>query len=110
MSIFSKPDVVPPVRFVVPQLGDRVRDPITGFTGIVVVIASWLHGCIRVGVQPEEMHEGKPVDDRHFDNSQLIVVEKRVHTPMQLAVTEMPSGEERRSNGGPTRETSNFRR
>lgn len=100
----------PHAPFVAPQLGDRVRDPLTGFEGIVVVTSSWLHGCIRVGVQPEAMHEGKPMESQHFDNSQLVVLDKRVHAPMQLAVVEMPAAEERRSSGGPSRESGNFHR
>jgi hypothetical protein len=96
--------------FVIPELGDRVKDPVTGFTGIVVVVATWLHGCIRVGVQPEGMHEGKPLPEHHFDQSQLVVLEKRAHAPMMMAVVEAPRGEQRRSNGGPARESSGFRR
>lgn len=91
-------------------LGDRVKDPITGLTGIAVCITTWLHGCIRIGVQPETLHEGKPLDDRYFDQSQLVLVESGVHTPMVLGVVPAPEPEQRRSNGGPARESAEFRR
>lgn len=97
-------------KFEAPQLGDRVRDPITGFTGIATSIATWLHGCIRVGVSPEKAPGDKPPSDRFFDQSQLVVVKKRVHAPMVLAVTEAPPPETRRSTGGPVREGAGFGR
>ena len=93
-------------------LGDRVKDPITGFTGIVVVVATWLHGCIRVGVQPEKLgKDGKPQEDRHFDQSALVLVKAGVQQPMVLQVApEQPKPETRRSNGGPAREGAGFSR
>lgn len=91
-------------------LGDRVRDPVTGLTGIVICTTTWLHGCIRFGVQPEELHEGKPVEERYFDQSQLVLVEAGVHQPMVLSVVPAPSPETRRSIGGPAREGAAFRR
>jgi hypothetical protein len=96
--------------FIAPELGDRVKDPITGFTDIVTCITTWLHGCIRIGVQPEETKDGEPLPERHFDQSQLIVVDKRVHAPMVLSVVEAPAAETRRSNGGPAREGAGFAR
>lgn len=92
------------------ELGDRVKDPITGCIGIVVCITTWLHGCIRIGVQPEEVKDGRPVDDRYFDQSQLVVVKKRVHEPMVLSVAPRPDPIMRRSNGGPSREGVSFKR
>lgn len=93
------------------ELGDRVKDPITGYQGIVIVVATWLHGCIRIGVQAEKMKDGKPVEDRHFDQSQLVIVKKHIHKPMVLAVqAEPPKAETRRSNGGPAREGIGFSR
>ena len=92
------------------QLGDRVRDPISGFTGIATSITTWLHGCIRLGVVPEKLDkEGKPKDDRYFDQTQLVVLKRGVHKPVALTTAEVPL-ETRRSRGGPSRETSNFRR
>ena len=92
------------------NLGDRVKDPITGMTGIVTCITTWLHGCIRIGVQPEKLKDGKPLEAIYFDQSQLELVKKRVHAPMVLAVQEAPKPETRRSSGGPSREGANFKR
>lgn len=92
-------------------LGDRVKDPLSGFSGIIESITTWLHGCIRVGVRPEKLDkDGKPRECQHFDQSQLVLVKRRVHNPMVLAVTDAPAPETRRSNGGPSRETAGFSR
>ena len=33
--------------------GDRVKDTITGYQGLVVCVADWINGCLRLGVYPE---------------------------------------------------------
>lgn len=57
------------------ELGTKVKDKITGLTGIVVCKAEWLYGCIRYVVQPQELKDGKPVDNCSFDEDQLKVIE-----------------------------------
>lgn len=57
------------------QLGDRVRDRITGFEGVVIGITDYLYGCRRPIVQPQGMHEGKPKEAQSFDEPQLALVE-----------------------------------
>ncbi len=91
-------------------LGDRVRDPITGFSGIIICVTTWLYGCIRIGVQPEELHKGKPVEDKYFDQGQLELVEANVHEPMVLGAVTPPEPETCRSTGGPPRESAGFNR
>lgn len=57
------------------NLGDRVKDQVTGFAGIAVCITEWLNGCARVGVQPETLDkDGKPQETQHFDDQQLTVI------------------------------------
>ena len=92
------------------ELGDRVKDPVTGHQGIVTCVTTWLHGCIRIGVQPEKAHEGKPIEATYFDQSQLVILKKRVHESMVLGVVEKPEAIKRRSAGGPARETAGFKR
>jgi len=58
------------------ELGSTVRDMITGFEGVAICRTSWLTGCDRVTVQPQELHEGKPVDSSTFDEGQLRVVKR----------------------------------
>lgn len=93
------------------QLGDRVRDPVTGATGIAVCASDWLYGCRRFGVQPERVDEkGDPPDPRYYDAGQLHVVDRRVIAPTVLtARTALPPAQHR-STGGPAREGAGFRR
>ena len=56
-------------------LGAKVRDKITGFTGIVTARHEWLYGCLTYSVQPRDLHEGKPVDRQPFDEDSLEFIE-----------------------------------
>jgi len=59
------------------ELGNKVRDNITGFEGIVVARTEWINGCIRFHVQPEKLtKDGKIIDDEWFDAQRLVVVSK----------------------------------
>ena len=40
-------------------LGQQVIDPLTGFTGIVTCRSEYLHGCVRLCVQPRSRHTEK---------------------------------------------------
>ena len=51
--------------------GDRVRDTLTGFTGIVVCRSDWFNGCLRYAVQGDKLNEGVPTENQHFDEAQL---------------------------------------
>lgn len=55
-------------------LGAVAKDKITGFEGVVVARTEWLNGCARLCIQPQALHEGKPVEDHTFDENQLVEV------------------------------------
>lgn len=63
------------------ELGDVVRDTITPFKGVVIAETNWLHGCRRLVVQPQALHEGKPIESQSFDEPQLTIVQKKNHVP-----------------------------
>jgi hypothetical protein len=67
------------------ELGDVVRDSITGFEGVVIADTSWLHGCRRLTVQPSALHDGRPVESCSFDELQLLLVRKSGHEPQRDA-------------------------
>lgn len=57
-------------------LGDRVRDRISGFEGIVIGITDWLYQCRRPIVQPSKLtSDGKPINSESFAEDQLEVIE-----------------------------------
>jgi hypothetical protein len=61
------------------ELGDRVRDRITGYQGIVIGITDWLYGCRRPFVQPESLDkDGSIVKSESFDEDQLEIVAKGI--------------------------------
>lgn len=53
------------------QLGQKVKDKITGFTGIVIGRAEYLTGCNQFGVQPEVGKDGKVEGATWFDEGRL---------------------------------------
>lgn len=58
------------------KLGFKVKDYITGFTGIAIAKTKYLHGCTQFGVRSQELHEGKPINPVWFDEPRLIIVEE----------------------------------
>ena len=61
------------------NLGDKVRDKVTGFVGIAVSRTEWLNKCIRYGVAPPKVNKDGKIDDaQHFDEEQLELVKASV--------------------------------
>ncbi len=59
------------------ELGDRVKDTITGFKGVAGVLAFHLTGCHQVGIQPEELDkDGKVKDWLWVDVQRVILIKK----------------------------------
>ena len=57
------------------QLGDKVKDTVSGATGIAIARTEWMHGCVRIFVQAQETKDGKPAETFSVDEPQLVVVE-----------------------------------
>lgn len=57
------------------KLGDKAKDRISEFTGIVVAITDWLNGCRRISIQSQELHDGKPLPNQVFDAEQVELIE-----------------------------------
>lgn len=61
------------------KLGDRAKDSITGFDGVVIARTEWLNGCIRLTIQPEKIGEdGKPIEACTFDSNQIELLQQKV--------------------------------
>lgn len=52
--------------------GQRVKDLVTGFAGIVISRTEYLNRCIRYGVQSDKLKDGQPSDAAYFDEEQLV--------------------------------------
>ena len=60
------------------ELGQEVKDTVTGFKGIAIATTTFLYGCRRVSVQPKMDKEGKIPEAQVFDEPQLECLEKKV--------------------------------
>ena len=80
------------------ELGDRVKDVITGMTGIVFGISDWLYGCRRITVQPEKEKDGKPAETFCVDEPQLKITKKGAIAPDDDSKVE---SRPKKTTGGP---------
>lgn len=70
------------------NLGDKVRDRITGFTGILIAKTEWLNGCVRAVIQPQALEKGKVIEATTFDINQLELLEPNSFAqPKQITET-----------------------
>jgi hypothetical protein len=60
------------------NLGDEVKDTVTGFQGIVVAKTNYIHGCTRVSVQPKVGKDKKVPEAQAFDEPALKVIKAGV--------------------------------
>lgn len=68
------------------NLGDKVKDSISGFSGIVTGRFLYLNGCVRINVDPDHLDkDGKSLDGHVFDENQLELMQAKVHEPFAAA-------------------------
>ncbi len=72
-------------------LGNKVKDIVTGFTGIAISKAEYLNGCVRYCVQPLVDKEGKYLKGEYIDEGQLVIVDNGT----------LPSKDKKELTGGP---------
>lgn len=60
------------------NLGDKVKDSISGFRGIAIAKHEYLHGCTRISVAPKLGKDGKMGETLAFDEPQLIVIRPKL--------------------------------
>jgi hypothetical protein len=82
------------------SLGDKVKDKISGFTGIAIGQTTWLNGCVRITVQGPTDKDGKLTQSECFDIQQLEVVKSEFFKPAILQDVAIAQ-EQRRRTGGP---------
>ena len=59
------------------NLGDKVRDEITGFEGRVTGVATYISGCVQYSIAPPVDKDGKMSDANWIDEQRLVVVEEK---------------------------------
>lgn len=70
------------------NLGDRVKDQISGLQGIVIGVTEWLYGCRRVTISPEVAKDGKPAESFTIDDPQCKLIKANV---LNVQRTEKPT-------------------
>ena len=62
------------------NLGDKVKDPITGYTGIAYCKTTYLQGCDRIGIQALMVQKKEELPEvpelYHVDERQLEILDK----------------------------------
>lgn len=60
------------------KLGSKVRDMISGFTGIATGRSEFLYGCTQVSITPQRLDkDGKRIDVEWFDEQRVETIEER---------------------------------
>ena len=83
------------------KLGSKVRDNLTGFTGIATGRSEFQYGCARVLIEPQELKDGKPVEGQWFDEQRVELVQQKapVVSAASSAKTGGPQNDPRPMNG-----------
>ena len=75
------------------KLGQKVKDRVTGFEGIVIGITKYLSGCDTVGIQPQGMKDGKSFDVEWYDYTRLEILDKKsILEKITATLTKDPGG------------------
>ena len=72
------------------QLGDRARDSITGYEGIVIARSEWLNGCVRFELQSEKLKDGVPHEPYWVDQQQIALVVSKAPKDVTAGKGESP--------------------
>lgn len=67
------------------ELGDKVKDRVTGFTGICIYRCEFLNGCVQYGVKPATDKDGKNIEAEGVDSQQLELVDKGLNKVPKIA-------------------------
>lgn len=59
------------------NLGDTVRDMVTGFEGVAISRVEYLNGCVQFCVKPPIDKDKKMRDGEYIDVHQLVIVSNK---------------------------------
>jgi hypothetical protein len=72
------------------KLGQKVKDKVTGFTGIATSKVEYLNGCVQFCVKPEMVKPGEMPEGVYLDDMQLEVIGDGVAIPTEPDGGPMP--------------------
>jgi hypothetical protein len=65
------------------NLGEQVKDTVTGFKGIITARIEYINGCLQYCVEPKVDKEGKPQKHQYVDEGQLELVPSKKRKPVK---------------------------
>ena len=77
------------------EIGDKVKDKLSPFKGIVIAEIKYYNGCHRYQVQAKKLEAGKIIDE-WIDDGQITLVKKAIKVKA-IEATEIPE----ENPGGP---------
>lgn len=62
------------------ELGQVVKEKVTGFTGVIMGRTDYITGCKQYGLLSQRLRKdtGKPVEWQWFDEERLVMVGKKI--------------------------------
>ena len=60
------------------KLGQKVKDKVTGFTGIAVAKCKFLNGCVQFHISPPVDKDGNERKDQWIDAAQLEIIDNGI--------------------------------
>ena len=80
------------------ELGEVLKDGVTGFKGVAMVRAEYYTGCVHYGLQSKELNkDGKPIDWEWIDSTRLV----RVKSVKKTVFNKSPDNSSGPSCNGP---------
>ena len=59
------------------KLGQKVRDKMTGFTGIATAKIEFLNGCVQIQIKPKAVKKDEMPDGVFVDVEQIEILDKK---------------------------------
>jgi hypothetical protein len=82
------------------QLGQQVKDIVTGFNGIAVAKIEHLNGCVQYAVRPKQKASDKDMPEAcYIDVEQLEIVGDGINKKKKVTKTGGPKGLAFKNNG-----------
>ena len=61
------------------KLGQKVKDKVTGFEGIIIAKVEYLNGCVQFAIRPKiKKGDSKFPENHYIDEGQLVLVSEGI--------------------------------
>lgn len=75
------------------KLGTKVKDIVTGVSGILTSRHEYLNGCVRYALHPGTDKDGKIMEEVVFDQAQLELIDEGVSEKIKPSQTGGPTSQ-----------------